>query len=61
MSFNFSFQASQEQLGIKQAQETKNPYKGPYPVTVVKGAKVTIDEEKVTDVYNIKNIKPYYS
>ena len=53
MSFNFSFQASQEQLGIKQAQETKygkNPYKGPHPVTVVRGATVTIDEGKVTDI-----------
>lgn len=53
-----------DQVLIKQSQETKygkNPYKGPHPVTVVRGAIVTVDEGKVTEVYNIRNIKPYYS
>ena len=53
-----------DQVLIKQSQETKygkNPYKGPHPVTEVKGATVTVNEGKVTDVYNIRNVKPYYS
>lgn len=52
-----------DQVLIKQPQNTKygeNPYKGPHPVTAVRGATVTVDEGKVTDMYNIRNVKPYY-
>ena len=54
-----------DQVLIKKAPETKygkNPaYKGPYPVTAVRGDTVTIDEGKVVEFYNIRNVKPYYS
>ena len=47
---------------IKQAQDCKfgkNPYKGPCTVVSARGANVTIDKGNVTDVYNIRQVKPY--
>ena len=49
-------------VAIKQAQNTKfgkNPYKGPYTIVSAAGANVTVNEGKTTDVYNIRQIKPY--
>jgi hypothetical protein len=49
---------------IKQDQSRKfgrNPYKGPYTVVSARGANVTIDEGNVTDVYNLRQVKPYKS
>ena len=47
---------------IKQAQNTKfgkNPYKGPYTVVSAAGANVVVNEGNTTDVYNIRQVKPY--
>ena len=49
---------------IKQAQDRKfgkNPYKGPYTVVSAKGANFTVNEGNTTDVYNLRQIKPYKS
>ena len=49
---------------IKQDQPTKygkNPYKGPFTVISARGANVTIDEGNVTDIYNVRQLKPYHS
>ena len=45
---------------IKQPQNTKygtNPFKGPYIIIIDNGSNVTIDEGKITDMYNIRHIK----
>ena len=47
---------------IKQPQNTKfgtNPYKGPHTVVSASGANVTVNEGNITDVYNIRQVKPY--
>ena len=52
-----------DQVKILQEQKTKygqNFYKGPYQVVRVGRATVTVDEGKITDVYNIRQVKPYY-
>ena len=49
---------------VKQEQSSKfgrTAYKGPYSITRVRGATVTVDEGKVTDVYNIRQVKPYHT
>ena len=49
---------------IKQQQNHKfgkNPYEGPFTVVSARGANVTIDEGNVTDVYNLRQVKPYRS
>ena len=49
---------------IKRDQPTKfgkNPYKGPFTVITTEGANVTIAEGNVTDVYNVRQLKPYHS
>ena len=46
---------------IKQPQNIKygtNPFKGPYIIITANGSNVTIDEGKITDIYNIRQIKP---
>ena len=53
-----------DQVLIKQAQDRKfgkNPYKGPYTVVSARGANVTVNEGNTTDVYNLRQIKPYRS
>ena len=53
-----------DQVKILQEQKTKygqNFYKGPCQVVKVGRATVTMDEGKVTDVYNIRQLKPYHS
>ena len=39
----------------------KNPYQGPFTVVSARGANVTVDEGRVKDVYNLRQIKPYKS
>ena len=49
---------------IKQDQPIKfgkNPYKGPFIVVTAEGANATINEGSVTDVYNVRQLKPYCS
>ena len=49
---------------IKQQQNHKyrtNPYQGSFTVVSARGANVTIDESKLTDVYNIRQINSYKS
>ena len=49
---------------IKQDQPTKfgkNPYKGPFTVATAEEANATINEGSVTDVYDIRQLKPYRS
>ena len=49
---------------IKQDQPTKfgkNPYKGPFIVITAEGSNATINEGSVTDVYNVRQLKPYRS
>ena len=58
----YQYQVS-DQVKIFQEQKTKygqNFYKGPYPVVRVGRATVTVDEGKVIDVYNIRQVKPYH-
>ena len=53
-----------DKILIKQDQPTKNgknPYKGPFTVVTAEGANVTIDEGNITDVYNVRQLKPYHS
>ena len=37
----------------------KIPYKKPYKVKEVRGVAVTVKKVKVTDVYNIRNVRTY--
>ena len=51
-----------DQILIKQRQETKfgrNPYKGPFTVISAQGANVVVNEGRVQDTYNIRQVKPY--
>ena len=51
-----------DQILIKQRQETKfgrNPYKGPFTVISARGANVVVNEGRVQDTYNIRQVKPY--
>ena len=49
---------------IKQQQNHKygkNPYQGLFTVVSARGTNVTVDKGRVTDVYNLRQIKPYKS
>ena len=49
---------------IKQDQPTKfgkNPYKGPFTVVTAEGTNAKILEGNITDVYNVRQLKPYHS
>ena len=51
-----------DQILIKQRQETnfgRNPYKGSFTVISVRGTNVVVNEGRVQDTYNIRQIKPY--
>ena len=58
---NYTYESGDLVL-IKQAQNHKfgkNPYKGPYRVVSARGANVTVDEGNTTDIYNLRQVKPY--
>ena len=60
---NYTYESGDLVL-IKQAQNHKfgkNLYKEPYKVVSARGANVTIDEGNITDIYNIRQVKPYRS
>ena len=51
-----------DQILIKQRQETKfsrHPYRGPFTVISAQGINVVVNEVRVQDTYNIRQIKPY--
>ena len=53
-----------DQVLVKQAQTTKfgkNPYQGPFTVVTAEGANVTVNEGNITDIHNIRQLKPYHS
>ena len=53
-----------DQVLIKQAQSTKfgkDNYKGPFTVVTADGANATVDEGNITDICNIRQLKPHCS